>query len=426
MPTHFGNRRTGPGPGPWSALAAALLLAGPAAAGDVLFVDSFEDLPDFDLSDGVCDADPDTPGPQVTLRAAVQHANATAGADEIVLPEGIFKLSLQGSGEHLAATGDLDVEDELLVSGVAPTVAGGKGCTVLDAGKLKDRIFDVRPGASLQLRGVMLRKARTQNGESGGALRVSGRLELEQVVIRNCHAEGHGGAILTQAGAEGAWLSQVLLLRNSADGDGGALAIQAGMLDAEACTLKSNSAKGEGGGLLCDDALAEMSNCTFSGNSAKLDGGAVRLRGVSVLTLLSSTLARNACKETAGIAALPDGELLATALLRNVVLDNKGDRNGAGPIISLGGNLDSGTTCKFPPSTDQSDVNPRVLKLDDWGGFTPTHALHAESPAIDRGHDAGCPVIDQRGLPRLDVDGVGVVQVICDIGAFEFAAEPEP
>jgi predicted outer membrane repeat protein len=406
-------------------VAALLLLAGPAAAGGVILVDSLEDLPDFDLDDGVCDADPDTPGQQVTLRAAVQHANATPGADEIVLPEGTFKLSLQGEGENLAATGDLDVEDELLVTGVAPPVAGAKGGTVLDAAKLKDRLFDVRLGASLHLHGLTLRKARSPEGESGGALRVAGRLELEQVVIRNCHTPGDGGAIQTQLGAEGAWLTQVLLLRNSADGQGGALAIQAGVLDAEACTLQANSAKGEGGGLLGGGALALLSNCTFSGNSAKLDGGAVRLGDGSVLTLLSSTLARNACKQTAGIAALPEGDLPGTALLRNVVLDNKGERNGAGLIVSLGGNLDSGTTCNFP-SADQSGVNPRLLKLDDWGGFTPTHSLHAESPAIDRGHDAGCPVIDQRGLPRLDVAGLGLAQVVCDAGAFEYAAEAQP
>jgi len=403
------------------AAALLLLLAGPAAAGGVLLVNDFEDLADFNLSDGVCDADPDTPGLQVTLRAAVQHANATPGADEIVLPEGTFKLSLHGASENLTATGDLDVEDELLVTGVAPQAAGAKGGTVLDAAKLKDRFFDVRFGASLQLRGLTLRKARSPDGESGGAVRVAGRLELEQVVIRNCHAQGDGGAIQTQVGAEGVWLTQVLLLRNSADGDGGALAILAGVLEAEACTLRGNSAKGEGGGLLCNGALlALLSNCTFSGNSAKLDGGAIRLKGGSVLTLRSSTLARNSSKETGGIAALP-----GIALLRNVVLDNKGERNGAGLVLSLGGNFDSGTTCNFP-STDQSGVNPRLLKLDDWGGFTPTHALHAKSPAIDSGHDAGCPGVDQRQRPRLDVAGVGLAQVICDAGAFEFAAETVP
>jgi len=422
--TTLGNRRTGSTPGPWAALAAALLLAGPATAG-ILVVDTFADLPDFDLADGLCDADPLAPGQQVTLRAAVQHANATPGADEIVLPEGVFKLTLQGSGENAAGLGDLDVSDELLVTGVAPELAGGKGGTVLDAAMLKDRIFDVTLGVSLELRGLTLRKATAPDIESGGALRVAGRLELEQVVIRNCRTRGNGGAIQTQVGAEGAWLEQVLLLRNAADGDGGALSVEAGVLHAQAVTFQSNSAKGRGGGLLCDGVLAEQTNCTYSGNSAKVDGGAIRLEGGCVLTLLSSTLARNACKETAGLSVGSGNEALSSALLRNVLLDNKGERNGAGTIISLGGNIDSGTTCAFPAS-DQSDVQPRLLKLDDWGGFTPTHALHPESPAIDRGHDPGCPIVDQRGLPRLDVAGLGDLLVVCDAGAFEFAADATP
>jgi hypothetical protein len=423
---NIGNRRTGPAAGRRPALAGALLLLlSRAASGEVLVVNSTADLPDFDPADGVCDADPDTLGQQITLRAAVQHANASPGPDELVLPEATFKLELKGAGEQAAATGDLDVEGELLITGVAPPFAGGKGGTVLDAAKLKDRLFDVRLGARLRLTGLTLRNARSPAGESGGALRVAGRLELEQVVIRNCHTSGNGGAIQTQIGAESTWLTQVLLRKNSADGDGGAVSIEAGVLDAGACTLHANSAKGEGGGLLCDGVLAKLTNCTLSGNSAKLDGGAVRLRNGGGLTLLSSTLARNACKQTAGLSALPGGGATASALLRNVVLDNKGQRNGAGLIISLGGNLDGGTTCGFP-ATDQSDVDPRLLKLADWGGFTPTHALHEQSPAIDHGHDAGCPALDQRGLPRLDVEGVGLAQVVCDTGAFEFAADAEP
>ena len=47
-----------------------LVLAAPALAGDVLTVNSTLDRPDANPGDGVCDADLETEGLQVTLRAA--------------------------------------------------------------------------------------------------------------------------------------------------------------------------------------------------------------------------------------------------------------------------------------------------------------------------------------------------------------------
>ncbi|RIK12525.1 MAG: hypothetical protein DCC51_16780, partial [Anaerolineae bacterium] len=66
----------------------------------------------------------------------------------------------------------------------------------------------------------------------------------------------------------------------------------------------------------------------------------------------------------------------------------------------------------------------------DNGGPTQTHALPANSPAIDRAPSADClaaPVsgVDQRGQPR-NLDGNGLPAADeCDIGAFE-AADGEP
>ena len=73
--------------------------------------------------------------------------------------------------------------------------------------------------------------------------------------------------------------------------------------------------------------------------------------------------------------------------------------------------MESGDTCGFG-GNDQVNVGKVGLeKLDDYGGETPTHALEAESPAVDAGVQAGCPATDQRGEPRNDG--------ACDAGAFE-------
>jgi hypothetical protein len=61
------------------------LLLGIAAESraDLFTVNSTADSRDFDLKDGVADADAKTPGQQVTLRCAIENANLTPAADEV-------------------------------------------------------------------------------------------------------------------------------------------------------------------------------------------------------------------------------------------------------------------------------------------------------------------------------------------------------
>ena len=47
----------------------------------------------------------------VSLRDAILAANATAGDDIITLPAGTYTLTLTGTGEDGAITGDLDIHD---------------------------------------------------------------------------------------------------------------------------------------------------------------------------------------------------------------------------------------------------------------------------------------------------------------------------
>ncbi|HEX8386335.1 MAG TPA: hypothetical protein VF576_09130, partial [Rubricoccaceae bacterium] len=66
-----------------------------------LTVSETGDEPDANLADGVCDVDPDSPGRQCTLRAALQTANEEPGADRITfdLSEargGVATITLEG------------------------------------------------------------------------------------------------------------------------------------------------------------------------------------------------------------------------------------------------------------------------------------------------------------------------------------------
>ena len=74
---------------------------------------------------GVARARPAAPGDGIcasalgdcTLRAAIQETNALAGPDEIRAPAGVYGISIPGRGEDGAATGDLDITDDLDLAG---------------------------------------------------------------------------------------------------------------------------------------------------------------------------------------------------------------------------------------------------------------------------------------------------------------------
>jgi hypothetical protein len=63
-----------------------------------------------------------------------------------------------------------------------------------------------------------------------------------------------------------------------------------------------------------------------------------------------------------------------------------------------------------------------LRRLADFGSGGLVHALHPDSPAVDRGNDSECVATDQRGMSRPQ-------GARCDVGAFELdpdSTEPPP
>ena len=82
-------------------------------------------------------------------------------------------------------------------------------------------------------------------------------------------------------------------------------------------------------------------------------------------------------------------------------------------VADLGGNLDAGSSTGFGEGR-LSDSDPLLGKLQHNGGFVPTHAPGAGSPAI--GAVSGeCPATDARGFLRSGV---------CDAGAHRVNGTP--
>ena len=250
-------------------------------------VDSTADSVDADVSDGIC---ADAAG-NCSLRAAVQQANAWPGSDDIVLPAGTFNLSLTGS-DDLAASGDLDILEDLTITGAGATA------TIIDGGA-QHRLFQIFGGSTVTLADMTLQNGRSD--DSGGAIASEGRLTLRDMVLRNNSTllPTLGGGAIYSSGLNGSLaLERVTVENNSTAASGGAIDIINGSLSIMDSRLSGNSAAFNGGALSINGGTsAAISNSTLSGNSATGSGGINGLGGAifnfTTLTIDNSTLSGN-------------------------------------------------------------------------------------------------------------------------------------
>ncbi|HLN61489.1 MAG TPA: CSLREA domain-containing protein, partial [Symbiobacteriaceae bacterium] len=139
---------------------APVLMAGTPAT---YTVTTTSDSTDNNTGDGVC---ADALG-RCSLRAAVQQANAHAGDDTILLPAGTYTLSLSGGDEQAAASGDLDILENLTIIGAGGNADGNASATVIDGGGI-DRVFSVNPFPWDKIVNATFKALTIQNGKPVG------------------------------------------------------------------------------------------------------------------------------------------------------------------------------------------------------------------------------------------------------------------
>lgn len=366
-------------------------------------VTSTADLVDDNPGDGVCS----TVFGVCTLRAAIMETNALVGADNITMPAGTYLLSIAGTGENACLTGDLDIVDDLTITGA------GASTTIIDANQL-DRALHIFTGITVTISDLTVQNGNLPTGQSGGGgISANGILYLSRVVITNNLVNGTltpdvGGGILAVGGpTDGLYLEDSTISNNYADRGGGIFANHT--LYITNTLIYSNSANG-GGGLL-NYAQAWLTNVTLSGNIAPGSNGG-NMRNSAAATLVNVTIANS-----------PDGGGLTNdvpiTLINTILAGNSPDNCRIfTSITSDGYNLDSDDTCGLSDVTDLVSVDPLLAPLADNGGPTWTHALGQASPALDGVVAGYCPPTDQRGFMR-PIDGNEDGNPLCDIGAFE-------
>ncbi|MCC5954140.1 MAG: right-handed parallel beta-helix repeat-containing protein [Acidimicrobiia bacterium] len=351
-----------------------LLLSACDPSAMLLEVNSTADLPDANPGDGICEA---TPGMgDCTLRAAVMEANAVPKVDTIDLGWGnTYVLTLAGSGEDAAATGDLDITESVTI----------KGASIID-GNGTDRVFDVRAGT------LILGEARVTGGATdanGGGIRINtgaGLLTYQVEVSGNTAAGSGAGGIHAENGGTVRLIST--LVAENTGGIGGVRT--AGQLVADNLTVSANTGtSGTGGIAVAPGAPSGVLNFTTITDNT---GGGYSGGGVFATTIVANQASGSDC------ATAP-----ATA----------------------GYNLDSDGTCLPVPATgDKPNTDPLLLPLEFYDGERRTHLPPPASPVIDQvpvgvlNCGGGSGAFDQRGMARpsdTDLDGTPA----CEIGATE-------
>src|SRR6266581_3537980 len=254
-------RITRVGPAGRIACLALVSLAAPRLASHGLAatftVDTTADVVDALPGDGVCA----TATGACSLRAAVQESRALPGADTIILPSGLYLLTIAGAGNNSATSGDLDISEDLTILGA------GARTTIIDGNRL-DRVFDVRNPVPVVI--------------SGGTIAaVNGPLTLTDVAFVGNSAGGNGGAIFASGTTV---LTGCAVIGNSAGDGGGGIVIQNGALTLTNVTISGNTAVTDGGGLQAANIDATLTNVTITANSASTGGGIFRFGGSVTLT----------------------------------------------------------------------------------------------------------------------------------------------
>ena len=293
----------------------------------------------------------------------------------------------------------------------------GNGATIersSEGGTPQFRIFHVASTGALTLTNVTLTNGHAGESLGGGGIYSQGALYISDSAISDNAATYGGGGVRKDGGTLN--ISRSTLCSNAAT-YGGGIYNKGGTaaVDISDSTICSNTATAFGGGIL-NNLTLNIANSTFSANIADQGGGVLNNGGA--LDISNSTFYGNTATSGAGI----DNTFGATVGITNTIVAGNTGGSCVGTIASGGYNIESANTCGLSATgdiTSSTTITTTLGPLQYNGGPTWTHALLADSPAIDHipYTTNGCGITytaDQRGYERpCPTEGS------CDIGAYE-------
>jgi hypothetical protein len=309
-------------------------------------------------------------------------------------------------------------------------------------GDHKDRVILHKGGGVLKLDHLDITRGYGAGGKyAGGAVLSGGSIVLASSRVTESMVGAPAGNTLAFGGGGLLALSSVTLDGSVVSGNecrdrGGGISALGGDVTIRSSTISDNQSDLEGGGVFAPGCFigcvvgeftTTIENSTISGNTTGTNGGGVHVTYSNVVVRNSTITANGAQDAVAGgggvfVKNVVNGVQLAPAI--TIVSSIVAGNTSANPAADIGsftslvvqGDHDIITAMNGTPPIDTLVGNPGLLPLGDFGGPTPTHALAANSLAIDHGSNPGHFASDQRGAGHPRVFGGGT-----DIGAFELS-----
>ena len=339
------------------------------------------------------------------------------------------KASSTGGGGIVNYNGKLTLIDSQVNGNTAAVVGGG----IINEGEMTIKNSTVSDNDA--------------HYSSGGIANSSlGTLNIIDSEVSGNTGYSHGGGIsnrgvmtITNSTVSDNWTTSVQESQDSARAGGGIY--NSGDTNIMNSTISGNQTPLSGGGIRNYGGI-NLINSTISGNQADVSGGGIYNHASGTLEARNATIVGNTANAD-GIGVSSNGggiknaggtvNMFNTILALNIHAIESGgfltavDDDCNGTLNQLSYSLLTTTTgCTFTNDNSITGQNPKLESLADNGGPTQTHALKADSLAIDAGHPNGCKdtqandlTTDQRGEGRPfdgDLDGAAV----CDMGAYEF------
>jgi len=318
------------------------------------------------------------PAGVVTLRSAIEAANATPGGNTInLIVSGIYKITIPGANEDNNATGDFDI----LPTGGNLSIVNTSGGAVTVDGNHLDRVFDINPGFdpanptpsfTVTMQGFTITNGNASPGDfapgSGGGIRDQGNasLTLTNMVLTNNRATADGGGVSMENMASVPWtltLNNTIVSNNHAgDAGGGVETDGSGKVFLNAgTTITGNTCVNQGAGVWLDfipdpnnpivlkSANLTVTGSTISNNKALTGlGGGIGNAGTGAVSIIGSTLSSNFAGMAGGGFADQNGQgslyVATSTFTNNVAVGDGGAIAESGPTTITSTDIDGNST----------------------------------------------------------------------------------
>ena len=330
-----------------------------------------------------------------SLREAIEAANlngpvdacvAGSGDDTVVVPGGTYVLALAGAGEDGNQTGDLDILDNLTLTG-----AGAKD-TILDGNGL-DRVVQIQIGRTAEINALTVTGGLVTDFNGGGISNL-GTLTLNDAILRGntvASSEYWGGALGNDALVQSATatVNRSLIMDNAGVLGGGlantAMSFLTATLHIDQTIISDNSASVAAGGLyngsydIAEGSLSVVSvtDSVFTGNATlgQGTGGGVFTLGwwswdcFAELTLERVTIHANTADASPSFPGRGEGAGLfasnSTTLVRDSIISN----NSASGVQAGSGRGGGVYIWDSPVTISNSTVSGnQIVGEGGWGG----------------------------------------------------------